>query len=331
MTHTRAHTNALALYALLLFAAMSAPAQDVAAGERPKPAQTVLLNVMVTDGKGHTVAGVKREDLRLYVDGVEQPITYFSNEGRPVSYGLVVDNSGSLRHQINYVLAAAKLILNHNGPEDETFVLRFINSKNITVVREFTADTALLGRALDAMYVQGGQTALIDALYLSAEYLTEKARPAEAGARLRALVLISDGEDRQSRYKAEDLFKLLGQSGVQVFCIGLVGELENDTGFAARGKRDKAKAFLERLASQTGGRVSFVLKTSELEEAVNEVAEDLHAQLVLGFTPPQSMKGDAPHKIEVKVVSRPGGGKLKAVTRPEITLAVQNGAEGQKR
>lgn len=329
MTHTRAHTNALALFALLLLAAMSAPAQDVAAGARPKPSQTVLLNVLVTDGKGRTVADVKREDLRLYVDGAEQPITYFSNEGRPVSYGLVVDNSGSLRHQIDYVLAAAKLIVNHNGPEDETFVLRFIDSKNITVVREFTADKASLERALDAMYVQGGQTALIDALYLSTEYLTEKARPAEADARLRALVLISDGEDRQSRYKAEDLSKLLGQSGVQVFCIGLVGETDN--GFAARGKRDKAKAFLERLASQTGGRVFFVLKTNELEEAVNEVAEDLHAQLVLGFTPPQSMKGDVPHKIEVKVAGSPGGGKLKVVTRPEITFAVQNGAEGQKR
>jgi VWFA-related protein len=320
----------LALFASLLFAATSAPAQDAGAGERPKPAQTVLLNVTVTDGKGHAVADVKREDLRLHVDGAEQPITYFSNAGRPVSYGLVVDNSGSLRSQINYVIAAAKLILNSNGPEDETFALRFVDSKNITVVREFTADKPSLERALDGMYVQGGLTALVDALYLSTEYLSKKAKPAEAGARLRALVLISDGEDRLSRYKDEDLFKLLEQSDVQIFCIGLVGALDKESGFTTRSKRDRAKAFLERLASQTGGRVFFAVKTDELKEAIDEVVKSLHSQLILGFTPPQSMKGSAQHKIEVKVVGGPGRGKLKAVTRPEITLAGQGGTEGQK-
>src|SRR5437763_1747357 len=101
---------------------VAAAAMTVAQDKKPEKkeqsgAQTVLLNVIVTDSKGHAVADVKREDLRLYVDGVEQPITYFSNEARPASYGLVVDNSGSLRDQIKYVATAAKIIVNSNTAE----------------------------------------------------------------------------------------------------------------------------------------------------------------------------------------------------------------------
>ena len=99
----------------------------------------------------------------------------------------------------------------------------------------------------------------------------------------------------------------------------------------SRGKRDKAKDFLERLASQTGGRVFYAVKTGELREAVGEVVKDLHTQLVVGFTPPQSPKGKAQHKIEVKVVDAPGRGKLKVVTKPEITLDGEGNTAGQKK
>ena len=323
LTRTRTLTGALAAFALLLLASASVPAQNSAPEKQAQAkagAQTVLLNVIVTDSRGHTVADVKREDLRLYVDGAEQPITYFSNEVRPVSYGLVVDNSGSLRDQINHVVAAAKIIVNSNTTEDETFVVRFISADNIKLMEGLTADKAALSKALDAMYVEGGQTAVIDAVYLSANNLLNKGKPAGDKPRRHALVLISDGEDRASYYKIDDLYKLLRKSDIQIFCIGLTASLDKERGFTTQSKREKAIDLLKHLASVTGGRVYFAEKVGELKDAIAEVINDLHTQYVVGYVPAATAGSGSNHKVEIRVVDAPGRGKLKVVTKPEITL-----------
>src|SRR5699024_3189531 len=133
-----------------------------------------------------------REDVRVLVDGVERPVVSFEKEETPVSYGLVIDNSGSLRSQLGLVAAAARLAVEGNRQGDRTFVVRFIASDNIKVLEELTDDKAALGKALDSMYVERGQTALLDALYLAGKYLQEKA-PAGGAGRRRALLLVSDG------------------------------------------------------------------------------------------------------------------------------------------
>ena len=316
---------------MLVAVAASASAQDSPAEKQRKPEQPLVrLNLMVADEKGRTVGDVKQEELRLLVDGAEKPIAYFAQESLPVSYGLVIDNSGSLKDQIRYVVAAAKLVVENGAREDEAFVVRFVSSDNIRVIENFTSDKAALNKALDDMSVEGGQTALLDAVYLSGDYLLKKGRSG-GGARRRALVLITDGEDRASYYKFEQVSKLLKGSDVQVFCIGLTAALNKERGFITPSKRESAGALLKRLATETGGRVFFAEKVGELQEAIGEVISNLHTQYVVGYAAEPEAGGKAHHKIEVKVVGLPGRGKLKPIVRPEYDAAVQVEAQEKKK
>lgn len=282
-----------------------------AAGFSQEQAPPARIEVTLTGWKGRAAPVLTKEDVRVYVDGVERPVVSFERQAQPVSYGLVVDNSGSLRSQIARVASAAKFLVTQNGPDDEAFALRFVSSDNIRVIQTLTADKAALDRALDTMYIERGQTAMLDALYLAGDYLTKNARRADAPKRRLALILVSDGEDRQSFHKAEQVLKLLKGGGVQVFCVGLTGALEAEQGLISKSKRDRAKDLLAKLAEETGGRVFYAEKDGQLEEAVTDVAGSMRTRYVVGYAPPEP-GGKGSGKVEVKLVGAPGKEKLKA-------------------
>ncbi|HEX8335593.1 MAG TPA: VWA domain-containing protein, partial [Pyrinomonadaceae bacterium] len=250
--------RALACAALVSVVTAASHAQEPTPGSTPAPAR---VEVTLTGGKGGAVPELTRADVRVLVDGVERPVVSFEKVAHPVSYGLMVDNSGSLRSQIERVTPAAMSLVARNGPGDETFVLRFVASDTIRVLQPFTADKAAIGRALESMYVQGGYTALLDALYVAGEYLLKNASRADAPQRRLALVLVSDGEDRESTHKLEQVLKLLKDGGVRVFCVGLTAELEDRQSFVGVGKRRKAKDLLAKIAEETGGRVFYAERT----------------------------------------------------------------------
>lgn len=295
--------------AMLLSAAVCAQEPAPAAQtDTPPPAR---IEMTLTSGKGRAAPELKREDVRVYVNGVERPVVSFEKEARPVSYGLVVDNSGSLRSQIARVAAAAKSLVTQNGPDDEAFVLRFVSYDNIQILQRLTGDKAALNGAVDSMRIQGGQTALLDALYLAGEYLTKNASRDGAPGRSLALVVVTDGEDRKSTHKAAEVLKLLKDGGVRVYCVGLTAELEEERGFIMKGKRDMAKDLLSKLAEETGGRVFYVEKDGQLEEAVGDVAGSIRTRYVVGYAPPES-GGKGQGKVEVKLAGAAGKDKLKA-------------------
>jgi Ca-activated chloride channel family protein len=118
------------------------------------------------------------------------------------------------------VVDAGKTIINSNKPGDETFLVRFISSDKIETVQDFTSNKELLTDGLESFYVEGGQTAIIDAVYLSAEHVSEYRKGDEGDRRRRALIVITDGEDRNSFYKQEQLFARLREEDVQIFVIG---------------------------------------------------------------------------------------------------------------
>jgi len=312
-----------AVFTLVILLTAHAGAQEPSPTPGQK-AEPVRLGVTFSDEKGRPAPEVRREDVRVFVDGVEQPLTLFEREEAPASYGLIVDNSGSLRHLMNYVIASAIAIVETNRPGDETFVVRFVANDVIQRLIGFTSDKAALRNAVESMYVEGGQTAVLDAVYAAADYAEKNAAPDESGrARRRALVLITDGEDRDSRRKLDDVLRLLKRARIQVYCVGLVGELDNERGIVMKGKRDKAEALLKRLAGETGGRLLLVDKVqSELLPALNSVAADLHTTYVVGYTPPAAPGARSPGKIEVKVLERKGAPKLKAVVHPPADAAV---------
>jgi Ca-activated chloride channel family protein len=266
---------------------------------------------MLTGGKGRAAPELKREDLRVFVDGVERPVVSFGKEAQPVSYGLVVDNSGSLRSQIGQVVSAAKFFVTQNAPADEAFVLRFVASDSIDILQSLTADKSALHKALDSMYIEGGYTALLDALYLAGKHLTKDAKRADAPGRRLVLVLITDGEDRGSSTKVREVLKLLKDGGVQVYCIGLTAELENEVLITKLSKRARAKDLLSKIAEETGGRVFYAEQGGELEAAVVDVVGSMRTRYVVGYTP-SGQGGNGRGEVEVKVVNAPGKERLKA-------------------
>jgi Ca-activated chloride channel family protein len=275
----------------------------------------VNLNVRVVDRNNRPISNIRQGDFKIYEDNVLQPIGFFSTEEVPISYGMAVDNSGSMRSQIDKVIEAGKILVNTNKPGDETFVVRFIDSEKIETLQDFTSDKERLSDALDSMYIEGGQTAIIDAVYLAAERIsTYKKGDDLSDRRRRALIVVTDGEERGSFYKLPELFAKLREEDVQIFVIGFVNELDKEGGLIKKSPKDKAIELINRLAKETGGRAFFPNSLSELNDIAREISGDLRTQYVIGYYPTNSARDGSYRQIRV-AVNGPSGERLIALTR----------------
>lgn len=268
----------------------------------------VILHVRVTDPEGKTVVDVPQSSFVITEDGVPQKVSLFLNREIPLSYGLVIDSSGSLGSQYKHVMSAAERIVESNRPADETFLVRFISSDKIETAQEPTSDKAQLIKILNDFYIEGGASAVVDAVYLSAEKLAKQKDPPPS-LRRRVLVLVTDGEDRNSYYKSETLFKLLAATDVQIFTIGLTTELKPGK------SRDKAINLLTRLGADTGGRTFFPSSTKEIESVSKEIINDIRTQYVVGYVPAGVDAGKGFHKVQVSITDNPDQPKHVAITR----------------
>lgn len=283
--------------------------------------ELVNLNVRVIDRSNRPIGNLKEKDFRVFENNVEQKIEFFSRSEVPTNYSLVIDNSGSLRMLLDKVIEASKIIVSTNRPEDETSVIRFVSSDKIEVTQEFTSDRTLLDDALDSLYIEGGQTAIIDAVYLAAESVNEYEK-SDRERKRRAIILVSDGEDRDSFYKEAQLSELLREIDVQIFVIGFVSELSAEGGFITRSPQAKAKAFLERLAKETGGRAYFPKGLNELNEIARDISLELRTQYSIGYQPTDSAPGTF-RSIRVVVADGPNREKRIPITRTGIRSSDQ--------
>jgi Ca-activated chloride channel family protein len=290
-------------------------------------AELVQLHVRVIDRNNRPINDVPKAAFHVFEDGVPQTIENFTREEVPISYGLAVDTSGSLRSQLQSVIDAGKTIINANKPGDETFLVRFISSDNIETVQDFTDKKDLLLEGLDNFYVEGGQTAVIDAVYLSAEHVSEYKRE-EGDRRRRALIVITDGEDRNSFYKQEQLFARLREEDVQIFVIGFVNELDKEAGFIRKSPRDKAVGLINKLATETGGRAFFPESLSDLPQIANEIIRDLRTQYVIAYNPTNKQQDGTFRAIKVAVDQPSGGDKRIALTRTGRVARKEGAAPG---
>ena len=277
--------------------------------------ELVTLHVRVIDRNNHPINNVQKDEFRVMEDGVAQPIFSFTREEVPVMYGLAVDTSGSLRPAFEQVINASKAIINSNKRGDETFLERFISSDKIETVQDFTSNKDSLMDGLDNLYIEGGQTAVIDGVYLAAEHVAEYKKSGDDDRRRRALIVVTDGEDRASYYNELQLFQRLREEDVQIFVIGFVNELEADKGLIRKSPREKAVTLLNRLASETGGRAFFPNSISELPEIANEIVRDLRTQYVVSYDPTNKAHDGTFRSIKVMVADGPGQGKRIALTR----------------
>jgi Ca-activated chloride channel family protein len=300
---------------------------EITEGERLTiDTELVTLHVRVIDRNNRPINNIGKGDFKILEDGVPQPIFSFTEEEVPVIYGLAVDTSGSVRPQFQQIIDAAKTIINSNKKGDETFIERFISSDKIETVQDFTPSKDLLLDGLDTLYVEGGQTAVVDGVYLAAEHVAEYKKGGDDDRRRRALIVVTDGEDRASYYQETQLFQRLREEDVQIFVIGFVNELDAEKGLIRKSPRDKAVALINRLATDTGGRAFFPQSISELPQIANEIVRDLRTQYVISYDPTNKAHDGSYRSIKVSV-AQPGGERRIALTRNGRNAGVPGSAK----
>lgn len=185
----------------------------------------------------------------------------------PLTYGLVVDCSMSLRAQLPLIIDTGKAIVSSNRPDDQTFLVRFTSTDKIEKAVPLTYNKAEVIEGLENIYTESGLTAIVAALRVSAEYLTQQNAGAEVNHR-QALILITDGEDRAYKNGLNQLLALLREKKVRVYVFGLSAELKKN-----KGKKiyERAVAFLNSIANETGGRAFFPETRADVTKDTNEI------------------------------------------------------------
>src|SRR5690242_17781155 len=255
----------------------------------------VPLHVTVVDKAGHFVTDLPQSAFSVMENGVQQQIRMFKREDVPVSMGLIVDNSGSMRDKRAKVEAAALTLVKDSNPEDEVFVVNFNDEafNDLPHGKDFTNNIKEMEEALTRIDSRGG-TAMRDAIRMSIDHLKEKAHKDK-----KVLVVVTDGNDNSSLVTLENLVKASQQSGVLIYSVGLLSEEE-------RREAKRAERALEALAEATGGETFFPKEVSEVERIAHQVARDIRNQYSIVYAPSnQSMDGSF---RQIKVTAKGPGG-----------------------
>jgi Ca-activated chloride channel homolog len=263
----------LALYAQQKPTAPPAGAEDSGAIIRVDT-RLIVCHTTVVDKSGHLVTTLPESAFTVYEDGVKQDIKVFKREDVPVSIGLVIDNSGSMRDKRAKVAAAALALVKASNRDDESFVVNFNDEAFLDLPnnKEFTNDLNELQEALSRIDSRGG-TAMRDAIRMSIDWVKEKGHRDK-----KVLVVVTDGNDNSSVISLENLVKASQQAGVLIYSVGLLSEEE-------RREAQKAKRALMDLAEATGGEAFFPKDLSEVDRIATQVAHDIRNQYTIAYTP----------------------------------------------
>jgi VWFA-related protein len=256
----------------------------------------VVLPTTVVDKNGHLVTTLPREAFTVLENGAQQEIRQFKREDVPVSMGLIIDNSGSMRDKRAKVEAAALALVKASNPDDEVFIVNFNDEAFLDNPhgKDFTSDVKEMEDALTRIDSRGG-TAMRDAIRMSIDHVKDKAHKDK-----KVLVVVTDGNDNSSVVGLEDLVKAAQQSEVLIYTVGLLSDEE-------RREANRAKKALEALAEATGGETFFPKDVSEVERIATQVAHDIRNQYTIAYTSSnQAMDGGFRQiKVTVKAAGNP--------------------------
>jgi len=250
----------------------------------------VLVHASVVDRNGKLITNLPQSAFKILENGLEQQIKLFRREDIPVSMGVIIDNSGSMRDKRVKVAAAALELVKASNPQDEIFIVNYNDDAYLD--QSFTSDVKKLEEALTRFDTKGG-TAMRDALSMSMDYANEKGKKDK-----KVLVVITDGNDNTSTIGLEDLVRKSQQNGVLVYSIGILNEEE------AREAR-RAKRALHDLAVASGGLDYYPKDIEEIEKITPEVAREIRNQYTLAYTPTNSNLDGTFRKLAV-TVNAPG-------------------------
>jgi len=251
----------------------------------------VLIPVHVTAASGASVTDLKKEDFALFEDGVRQTITHFAKDDAPVSAGLLLDISGSMKEKMAKANEAAAEIFQFANPEDEFFLVEFNGRAKLTV--PFTRDWSEISREI-AKAKTSGMTALLDAIHLGI------AQMKHARNTRKALIVLSDGGDNFSRRNLRQLRATLLEADVQVYAMGVF-----DGNYAVKRTREEREGpkLLDKVALDTGGRDFPIGKMGDLPEIGVQIARQLRNQYILGYTPAAMAADGKYHQVNLKLTS----------------------------
>ncbi|MEZ5425296.1 MAG: VWA domain-containing protein [Pyrinomonadaceae bacterium] len=248
----------------------------------------VTLTLTVTDLYGRYVSGLKKEAFTVWDEKDEQEITFFSDEDAPVSVGILFDVSDSMSgEKIGKARNALERFINTSHPSDEYFLIAFNSRAQLLLDR--TRDGEAVLRKLTLVEPKNN-TALYDACYLGVERVTRGTR------QKKALLIISDGQDNSSRYNFGEVKRLMKESDVVVYAVGILDGRDASSMTGMQGQ-----AYLDQITSITGGKAFYPQTDVELDEIFERIALELRHQYSIGYTPKDFQPDGEWHKIKVKV------------------------------
>jgi len=247
----------------------------------------VDLPVSVLDNKGKLVPDIPESAFKVYENDIEQPIKSFRRDDVPVSIGIIIDNSGSMRDKRARVAAAALALVTNSNPQDEEFIVDFNDDAYLD--QPLTNDLAKLKTTLGRLNARGG-TAMRDAINMSIDYMNQAAtRPKKV------LLVVTDGNDNASNIGLAPLVRKAQASEILIYCIGLLSQEEPADAKSAR------KA-LKELADASGGQDYYPKDLAEVEKITPEVAHEIRNQYLLAYSPINASLDGTYRQIKVKVV-----------------------------
>jgi Ca-activated chloride channel family protein len=260
----------------------------------------VLIPVTVTDSMNRFVLGLHKGDFRLYEDGAEQTIANFSGEDAPLSVGVAFDTSGSMLDKLRTSRRAAIQFLRTMNAQDEAFLVEFGDQASLAA--GFTSQFDEIQKKLETVET-GGLTAMFDGAQLALREMQKAKNPRKA------IVIISDGGDNNSRYTAHEIETLVREADVQIYAMGVF----QPSIFRGLSKEEvNGPRLLSQLAEQTGGRAFTASDANDLPSIAARIAIELRNQYVLAYRSKNRNKDGKYRKVEVKITAPPGIASLKA-------------------
>lgn len=264
----------------------------------------VVLHVSVMDDRGEMVDNLAGRNFRVFEDKVEQKVSLFTHEDIPLTMGLVIDNSGSMREKRAQVNAAAMTFVKTSNPQDEAFVVNFNDEYYLDTDGDFTNNQQDMSDAL-ARIDSRGSTALYDAVIGSLNHLKMGHKDR------RVLLLVTDGEDTASRSSFTDTVRAAEKSNATIYAIGVFSQddRKNDKHMVRNSSR-----VLKELADATGGEAYFPETLDEVTPLCQRVAREIRDQYTIGYYPSNSAMDGTFRTVKVDVAAA-GHGKITARTR----------------
>jgi len=254
----------------------------------------VVLFATAQDSDHRFILDLKKEDFRVEEDDKPQEILDFYLEQRPVILCLLLDSSGSMQGRMDKVHLAADKFVEALAAEDQAMVIDF--DEKVFLLQDFTRDSKLLKEAIDSTIAEGG-TALYDALYAAYRRLKD-----HQGRK--AIVILSDGEDTNSKFSYQRVLEAAKTNEVLIYSIGLGISMLDMT----------SHSVLKELAEETGGRAFFPSKAEDLEEVYQQIAQELRSQYYITYSPTnedwngkwRKIRLSAPKKKDIELRARKG-------------------------